>query len=411
MRNVVYRRVSCLVTNEGVAARGGVRPVEEDLGLIRDAALVFSAQNGVVWVGPDKNIPKPFKAKTWKHVDAKGFTAYPGLVDAHTHPVFAGDRALEFELRMRGAKYAEIAAAGGGILTTVKATRKASAAELARLLAERVENAAAFGVRLLEAKSGYGLDSASELRSLAVIRKNKTPGIELVPTAMPAHAIPPEYKEKRGEYVEFLLNKLIPAIARKKLAEYVDVFCDEGFFSVEESLRIIDCAQRARLSARVHGEELGLTGIAKRAAEAGAHSVDHLLKVDDAGIQALARTGCVAVLLPGTALYLREPPAPARKLLDQGAVVALASDFNPGTCPTQNLPFIGTLAAISLGMTTAEIITGLTWAGARSLRRESRYGTLLPGAKGAPAFARGDHPSALFYAMAPSALPMPSSRA
>jgi imidazolonepropionase len=411
VKKVVYRRVSCLVTNEGVAARGGVRPTEEDLGLIRDAALVFSAGDGVVWVGPDKNLPKPFRAKAWRHLDGKGLTAYPGLVDAHTHPVFAGDRALEFELRMRGAKYAEIAAAGGGILTTVRATRAASAAALAKLLDERVRNAKAFGVRLLEAKSGYGLDGPSELRSLEVIRRTKVPGVELVPTAMPAHAIPPEYKERRGEYVDLILHKILPTVAKKKLAEYVDVFCDEGFFSVEESLRILAAAQALKLSTRVHGEELGLTGIAKKAAEAGAHSVDHLLKVDDAGVAALARTGCVAVLLPGTALYLREPPAPARKLLDQGAVVALASDFNPGTCPTQNLPFIGTLAAISLGMTTAEIVTGLTWAGARSLRRESRYGTLLPGAAGGPVFARGDHPSALFYAMAPSELPDPSSSA
>lgn len=397
------------MTNEGVAARGGVRPTEEDLGIIRDAALVLDAKKGILWVGPDKNLPKPFRAKTWKHLDCKGLTAYPGLVDPHTHPVFAGDRALEFELRMQGAKYGEIAAAGGGILNTVKATRAAKTATLAKLFAERVSTAHKFGVRLLEAKSGYGLDPATELRSLEVIRKIKSPAMEIVPTCMAAHAIPPEHKTDRAKFLREIEEKILPVVAKRRLAEYVDVFCDEGFFTVEETLHMLEVAQALKLSTRVHGEELSLTGIAARAAEIGAHSVDHLLKVDDKGIQALARTGCVAVLLPGTALYLREPPAPARKLIDGGAVVALASDFNPGTCPTQNLPFIGTLAAISLGMTTAEIITGLTWAGARSLRRETRYGTLLPGASCGPVFARGDHPSALFYAMAPSELPVPSS--
>ncbi|MGZ3669167.1 MAG: imidazolonepropionase [Bdellovibrionota bacterium] len=407
MKNLVYRHVSCLVTNEGVAARGGVRPNEEDLGIIRDAALAFSPKTGVMWVGPDKNLPKPFKA--WKQVNCKGYTAYPGLVDAHTHPVFAGDRALEFQLRMQGAKYGEIAAAGGGILTTVKATRAASAATLAKLLDERVRNAHKFGVRLLEAKSGYGLDTPTELRSLEVIRKCKAPGVELVATCMAAHALPPEFKNDREKFLREIEEKILPVVAKKKLAEYVDVFCDEGFFTVDETLRLLRAAQALKLSTRVHGEELSLTGIAARAAEAGAHSVDHLLKIDDAGIRALAENGTVAVLLPATALYLREPPAPARKLIDNGAVVALASDFNPGTSPTQNLPFVGTLAAISLGMTTAEIIAGLTWNGARSLRRESRFGTLLPGASAGPVFAHGDHPSALFYAMAPSELPDPSS--
>lgn len=410
-KKLVYRKIACLVTNEGVAAKGGVRPTQDDLGLIANAALAFDPSIGVLWVGPDKNLPKPFRAKAWKHVDCRGLTAYPGLVDAHTHPVFAGDRALEFELRMQGAKYSEIAAAGGGILTTVKATRAASSAALYQLLEQRVRTAHGFGVRLLEAKSGYGLDHATEIRSLEVIRRaNRAKlGVELVPTCMSAHALPPEKKDKREEFLREIEEKTLPFVAQKKLAEYVDVFCDEGFFSVDETLRILRVAHSLKLSTRVHGEELGLTGIAEKAAELGAHAVDHLLKVNDRGIAALARTGTVAVLLPGTALYLREPPAPARKLIDQGAVVAIATDFNPGTCPTQNLPFIGTLSAIHLSMTTAEIIAGLTWNAARSLRRESRYGTLLPGAAAAPVFAKGDHPSSLFYALAPAALPDPVS--
>jgi len=412
---LAYRKISCLVTNEGVARKGGLRPTEQDLGIITDAALVFDPIKGILWVGKDRELPKQFKTKPWRQVGCKGLTAYPGLVDAHTHPVFAGDRSREFELRMRGATYKEISAAGGGILTSVTATRAASAKTLTTLLEQRVKDAYGFGVRLMEAKSGYGLDFASELRSLQVIkalnRRNLstsfTGSVQLIPTCMAAHAIPPDMRERRGDFLALIKEKILPEVKKKKLAEYVDVFCDEGFFTVDETLDLIHTAHNLGFNTRIHGEELGLTGIARKAAEIGVHSVDHLLKVDDAGIHAMAKAGTVAVLLPGTALYLREPPAPARKLIDQGCIVALASDFNPGTSPTQNLPFIGTLSAITLGMTTAEIIAGLTWNAARSLRREKEYGTLTIGAKCGPIFATGDHPSALFYRMAPAALPNP----
>jgi imidazolonepropionase len=406
----VYRKIACLVTNEGIPHGGGVRPVEADLGLVREAALVFSRRAGVLWLGPDRELPRQFRERKWRHLDCRGLTAYPGLVDGHTHPVFAGDRSREFELRMKGATYQEIAAAGGGIVSTVAATRRASSATLSASLRERIRTARGFGVRLMEAKSGYGLDHKSELRSLQVIRAaDQEEGVALVPTCMAAHAIPNERKSNRRGYINEILTAILPAVARKKLAAYVDVFCDEGYFSVGETLEILSAGRELGLGTRVHGEELGFTGIAAKAAEAGAHSVDHLLKVDAAGIKALARHGTVAMLLPGTGFYLREKPAPARALIDQGAVVALATDFNPGTCPTQNLPFIGSLAAISLGMSTAEIIAAITWNSARSLRRENEFGTLMPGSRGEPAFAQGDHPSALFYRLAPASLPVPLS--
>jgi imidazolonepropionase len=398
------------VTNEGVAAKGGVRPGEKDLGLLSRAALVFSRSKGVLWSGPDKSLPKEFRGGAWRHHDCTGLTAYPGLVDGHTHPVFAGDRSREFELRMRGATYQEIAAAGGGIVKSVAATRAARDSELAALLDERLQAAFGFGVRLMEAKSGYGLDKKTELRSLGILRAAGTKrGIRLVPTCMAAHAIPPERRNDRRKFIEEVIQETLPAVAKKRLAEYVDVFCDEGYFSVGETMEILAAGKALGLSTRVHGEELGLTGIAAKAAEFGAHSVDHLLKVDDRGIRALARTGTVAMLLPATGFYLREPAAPARKLIDQGAVVAVATDFNPGSCPTQNLPFVGSLCAISLGMTTAEIIAAITWNSARSLRKEREFGTLMPGALGLPAFAKGDHPSALFYRLAPASLPWPAS--
>jgi imidazolonepropionase len=410
MAGFVYRRLACLVTNSGIAAKGGVRPVEADLGLINNAALVYDSKKGVLWSGPDAKLPREFRAKPWRHKDGRGLTAYPGLVDPHTHPVFAGDRSREFELRMHGATYQEIAAAGGGIVSSVAATRKASKPTLAKLLEDRLATAYGFGVRLMEAKSGYGLDFASELRSLEVLRAaNKKHGIELVNTCIAAHAIPADRKHDRAGYIRDVKEKILPAVVKKKLADYVDVFCDEGYFSVEETIEILEAGKQLGLPARVHGEELGLTGIAVKAAEFGAHSVDHLLKVDDKGIKAMAKAGTVATLLPATGFYLREKPAPARKIIDQGCVLALATDFNPGTCPTQNFPFVGTLAAVSLGMTTAEIIAAMTWNAARSLRREKDYGALTTGMKGAPVFVPGDHPSALFYRMAPAYLTEPDN--
>ncbi len=407
MSGIVYRKLSCAVTNEGVIAKCGVRPTESDLGLISNAALVTTSSGKILWVGKDSALPKSFRGKQWKTRDGRGFVAYPGLVDSHTHPVFAGDRSLEFELRMRGATYQEIADAGGGIVTSVAATRAATKSELLQKLEERLKTSYAFGVRLQEAKSGYGLSTKSELQSLTVIQQAKSK-VKLIPTCMAAHAIPREKKENRGEYIDEVFQ-ILALVAKKKLAKYVDVFCDRGYFSLEETLAFLEAGKNLGLAARVHGEELGLTGVARAAAEFGAHSVDHLLKVDDAGIRALASSGTVATLLPGTGFYLKEPPAPARKLIDAGAVVALATDFNPGSCPTQNLPFIGSLGAIVLGMTTAEIIASLTWNAARSLREEKQFGALLPGYLGAPAFCEGDHPSALFYRLAPAALPSPSS--
>jgi imidazolonepropionase len=407
---ITYRKISCLITNSGMAAIGGVRPKEEHLGILRNAALVFHPKKGVVWSGPESSLPKQFKAKPWKQKDCRGLTAYPGLVDPHTHPVFAGNRAHEFALRMAGATYQEIAAAGGGILHSMEATRRASAAELKSSLEKRLAVSAGFGIRLQEAKSGYGLDPSSEIKSLKIIRAcDGEHGVKLVATCLAAHAVPPEHKANRQRYVDEVVQTVLPRVARQKLADYVDVFCDQGYFSVEESITIVKAAYALGLSARLHGEELGQTGIAEVAAALGVHSVDHLLKVSDKGILAMAKAGTVGVLLPATAFYLKESPAPARKLIDQGVPVALASDFNPGSSPTQNLPFVGSIAAIQLGMTIPEIIAGLTWNGARSLRKEKEFGSLCEGALGVPAFAEGDHPAALFYRLAPASLPEPAN--
>jgi imidazolonepropionase len=409
MRQLVYRNISCLITNEGIVKKAGIKPQESDLGIISAAAIAWHPTKGILWAGKNSSLPKEFKKKSWRHLDCKGLTAYPGLVDAHTHPVFSGDRSREFELRMQGAGYQAIAEAGGGISNTMQNTRKSSKASLTKNLLTRLEQAKKFGVRLLEAKSGYGLNFDSEIRSLEAIQlaKTKIRDLEIVSTCLSAHAIPPEYKFSREKYITLIKEKILPTIQKKRLAEYVDVFCDAGYFTVPETLDIIQTAKKLGLHFRLHGEELAHTGIAEAGSEAGAHSIDHLLKIDQKGIDSMAKFGTTAILLPATSFYLKTNPAPARALINAGVVVALATDFNPGTSPTQNLPFVGTLAAIELGMTSAEIITGLTWAGAKSLRREKKYGATLPGYLGKPSFSEGDHPSALFYKLAQSDLPDP----
>ncbi|MCO5142429.1 MAG: imidazolonepropionase [Oligoflexia bacterium] len=395
MKIKVYKNISCLVTNEGIVAKKGIRPKQDDLGIIFDGCLVIQ-NNKIIWTGKTKNLPSSFKKNTTL-IDCKGLTAYPGLVDCHTHPIFSGDRSREFELRMQGSTYQEIAAAGGGIWSTVLATRKSSLAELTTLAEDRFKKISELGVRLLEAKSGYGLNLKDEIKSLEAIKKAKKSNLEIVSTCLAAHAYPRDWKEDKKEYISYLKEIVFPTVKKKNLAEYIDVFCDTGYFSVEDTLSLMDSAIGLGFSVRLHGEELDHTGIAEKAPKKGCHSIDHLLKISDQGIIEMAKHETVATLLPATSFYLRESPAPARKLIDSGVVVALASDFNPGSSPTLNLPLVGTFAAVQLGMSTAEIIAGITWNAAKSLRKESYYGALLPGFKGLPVFCEGDHPSALFY--------------
>jgi imidazolonepropionase len=224
---------------------------------------------------------------------------------------------------------------------------------------------------------------------------------------MAAHAIPIEFKSDRGGYVQLICESILPTVKKQQCARYVDVFCDQGYFSLSETKRIALAAKKLDLDFRIHADELADTGATALAVEVGAHSADHLLKVNNQGIRLLAQSKTVATLLPGTALFLKEAYAPARKLIDSGAIVALASDFNPGTCPTQNLPFIGTLAILQMGMTYAEAIAAITWNAAFSLRKETSFGSLAPGMKGLPVFCEGDHPAALFYRFAGAPLPDP----
>jgi len=389
----VITHASEILTGAGLRAKQGRRPSEEDLGRIEDGALVYSVRSitgkkacevpdKIEWVGSTSELPKRYR--TLKSRDLKGRQAViPGLVDCHTHLIFAGDRSDEFAARCGGATYEQIAAKGGGIAKTVRSTREASLKELLRLATARVREAASFGVRTLEIKSGYALSHEGEIKQLRVIQELRKlfPEMAFSSTYLGAHDFPKD--RPRGDYLQELLNKTLPEVSRLKLADSCDVFVDRGYYTLEEGRRVLEKAKSLGLRVKIHADEFADTGSAALAAELGALSADHLLQVSEAGIARLSRSDTVAVLLPGTAFYLKSNYAPARRLIQAGAVVALATDFNPGSCMTLSLPAIMTLAALYLGMSRAEIFAAVTLNAAQALAMHDRRGTLEPGLEAA----------------------------
>jgi imidazolonepropionase len=314
-------------------------------------------------------------------IDASGRVVSPGLIDPHTHPIYAGNRAAEFEARTLGASYEEIAAKGGGIRSTVRATRAADFDTLLARARVRLDRMLAFGTTTVEAKSGYGLSTESELNQLRVIAElNLRHPIELVATFLGAHEIPDEYRSKRGAYIDLLLHDMLPQVKAERLAEFSDVFCDRGVYSNEEARLIQEAARRSGLKLKFHADELASTGGAELAAGLGAISADHLIRISDAGIAALAGSTTMAVLLPGTSFSLGASHfAPGRKLVDSGVAVALATDCNAGSCNTESLQIAAALAAQHYRFTAAECWTAMTRNAACALGRGDRLGVLRPG--------------------------------
>jgi imidazolonepropionase len=314
-------------------------------------------------------------------VDAGGRVVMPGFVDAHTHVVFAGNRAAEFEQRCAGATYREIASAGGGIRATVRATRAATEDELFEASRRHAEWMLRSGTTTAEVKSGYGLSLDDELKMLRVVRRlNETGPLRLVPTFLGAHEVPDEYRSRRAEYLDLVINEMLPRVATEHLAEYCDAFCEEGVFTIEETRRVFEAARKRGLGLRLHADQLSNSGGARLAAELHAATADHLEQTDAAGIAALVEAGVQPVLLPGSvfALGFHHYPA-ARAMIDAGLAVVLATDFNPGSSPTPSMPLILFLACTQMKMTPAEAIAAATINAARSLGRGSRVGSLEPG--------------------------------
>lgn len=353
---------------------------EGPLGVIKNAALA-AAGGRVVWVGPRSRLAVEVSATPGaRRIDADGRVGLPGFVDSHTHLIFAGSREHEYALRARGASYQEIAAAGGGIISTVKATRAASVDELVELALPRLRTLLEHGTTTTEIKSGYGLTTADELKMLeAAKRLGQTQPVEVYANFCGAHEVPPEFKGRTDAYVDLVVKEMLPAVAERKLARYVDVFCEEGVFSIAQTRRVLEAGARHGLRGKFHADEFVTLGGAELAAEMRVLSADHLLKARPESVAKMKAAGVTAALLPGTAFFLGLPYAPARTFLETGVRVALASDFNPGSAMGPNLQLVMTMAVSQMKMSPEEALLGITLHGAHAMGLESAVGSLAPG--------------------------------
>ena len=369
MSSLLIHNIGMLVTPEGTEARRGA-----DQGTLRvlENAWVYTENGEIISYG-DRNMPITMGEK----LDAGGRLVTPGLVDAHTHLIFGGWRQNELAMKLRNVPYLDILAAGGGILSTVKATHAATEDELCAKASAALDEMLRFGTTTCEAKSGYGLGKNEELKQLKVIQRlNKEHPLDLVPTFMGAHALPPEFKENREDYLKLLCEVMIPAVAKQKLAKFCDVFCETGVFTAEESRRILECGRQYGLIPKIHADEIDPIGGSRLAGELGAISAEHLIVCPDEGIASMAQGGTIACLLPATSFYLNAAYAPARKMIEAGVPVALASDFNPGSCPCLNLQLVMNIACLKYRLTPEEVLTGVTLNAAAAIGMADKVGSI-----------------------------------
>jgi imidazolonepropionase len=366
-----------------------------EVGAILGGAIAVGGGR-IVDVGVEERIRDTYRAA--ETIDADGGVICPGLIDPHTHAVFAGSRHAEFGMRMRGATYHEILAAGGGIHATVAATRGASREELVELALPRLARALRFGVTTMEIKSGYGLDLETEIKILEVVRiLGERQPIRLVPTFLGAHVVPAEYAGRRRDYVELLTSRIIPEIAQRSLAVACDAFVDRGAFDIDEAREILAAARAHGLRAKIHAGQFTDCGGPELIAELDGLSADHLEVISDRGVEAMARAGVVAVLLPGAAFCLRDEFPSGRRLVDAGVRVALATDDNPGTSRTENLPLMASMGAARMGLTASEALRAVTCHAAAALGLEKEAGALAPGMRADLAILRIPDFRALIY--------------
>lgn len=382
MSSLLIKNASQLATLSSTIK--GARKKEEmsELNVIEDGAI-YIVDGRIEAVGLSKELVPKYEAEADEVVDATDCLVTPGLVDAHTHVVFGGSRANEFERRLQGATYMEIMNEGGGIHATTRMTREATEDELFEQTKRRLDSFLTHGVTTVESKSGYGMNWETELKQLRVMQRlQKEHPIDLVPTFMGAHAVPEEYKGKEDEFVEHIINDMLPIVAEEKLAKFNDVFCEKGVFTPEQSERILEAGKEYGLIPKIHADEIESYGGAELAAKVKAISAEHLLKASDQGIKDMAEAGVIACLLPATALFLREEAAEGRKMIDEGVAVAISTDNNPGSSPTTSMPLVMNLACITMRLTPAEALTAATYNGACAIGMEDEVGSLEVGKKG-----------------------------
>ena len=359
-KSIILKNIGCLVT----ANADGVASFENT------SILIENGKIAAIGEGQSENA-----------IDCGGKMVTCGFVDSHTHPVFLDNRDEEYAMRLAGATYEKIAEKGGGIVSSVEGVRNASEDELIDKVSQRMDRFIAGGTTTIEAKSGYGLDTESELKSLSVIHKvHKSHALDLIPTFMGGHAFPQEYSDDHDGYVNLICNEMIPAVAAQGIAVFNDVFCEEGYFTVAQSKRILETGKKYGLKPRLHADEFVDSGAAELAGEVGAISADHLMAVSVDGINALVENNVIATLLPGTTFFLgKSTYAPARELINSGITLSLATDFNPGSCYIQSMPFIMTLACMHLGMTVEESFQAVTYYSAKALELEDKIGSIEVG--------------------------------
>ncbi len=394
----------CVVSrcNQLLTCRGTIPKRGDDLknvGVLTNGSIA-SYDGHIVFVGEDEDLKRNVQlVDGGEFIDGQGYVGLPGFVDSHTHLPFAGSREEEFKLRLEGYTYQQLAEKGMGIQTTVNATREATRDELVRLSLERLDSMLIHGTTMIEAKSGYGLNIEDELKQLYAIRQaNNTHPIDIVPTFMGAHEVPKEYKSRKEDYIEILTQEILPRVRDNQLAEFFDVFCEEGVYSIEETRHLIRAAKAEGFKIKLHADEFSPLGGAVLAAEEGAVSADHLIAISEEGIDALAQSQTVATLLPGVSFFLmQDKKAPARELIDRGAIVALATDFNPGSSMTESLFFVMQLAVFTLKMSVEESINAVTANASFALTRDKEVGSLEVGKKMNLVLCRAPHYLTLFY--------------